>query len=57
MFLSYLQTDKKIIFLNFKIWILVAEYCLEIEDALKFESLETCKGKKAAFGWLEQPKN
>ena len=26
------------------------ENCLEIEDILKFESLEACKGKKATFG-------
>jgi hypothetical protein len=32
----------------------VTENCLEIEDILKFESLEACKGKKAAFGWLAQ---
>jgi hypothetical protein len=30
----------------------VTENCLEIETALKFESLEPCNGKKAAFGWL-----
>jgi hypothetical protein len=29
----------------------VIENCLEIE----FESLEACKGKKAAFCWLRQP--
>ena len=29
---------------------LVTEDCLEIEDVLKFESLEPCMGKKAAFG-------
>ena len=34
---------------------LVPENDLEIEDVLKFEILETCKGKKAAFGWLGQP--
>ena len=55
MFLSYLQTDKHFIFLNLKIWILVTENCLEIEDVLKFESLEACKGKKATIGWLAQP--
>ena len=55
MFLSYLQTDEHFIFLNLKIWILVTENCLEIEDVLKFESLEACKGKKVAFGWLGQP--
>ena len=40
MFLSYLKTDKHFILLNLKIWILVTENCLEIEDVLKFESLE-----------------
>ena len=40
---------------NVKILNLVAENCLEIEDVLKFESLEDGKGKKTAFGWLEQP--
>ena len=34
---------------------LVTENCLEIDDILKFESLEACKGKKAIFGWLGQP--
>ena len=34
---------------------LVPENYLEIEDVLKFEILETCKGKKAAFDWLGQP--
>ena len=33
----------------------MTENWLEIEDVLKFESLEPCKGKKAAFGWLRQP--
>ena len=37
------------------IWILVTENSIEIEDVLKFESLEASKGKKAAFGWLVQP--
>ena len=55
MFLSYLQRDKHFIFLNLEIWILVTENCLEIEDVLKFDSLEACKGKKATFGLLEQP--
>ena len=36
--------------LNF--WILVIENYLKIEDVLKFESLEACKGKKATFGRL-----
>ena len=27
----------------------------EHEDVLKFESLEACKDKKAAFGWQGQP--
>ena len=30
----------------------MTENCLEIEDVLKCESLEPCKGKKATFGWL-----
>ena len=33
----------------------MTENCLEIEDVLKFESLEACKAKKVAFGWLGQP--
>ena len=33
-----------------EIWILVTENCLEIEDVLKFESLEACQRKKATFG-------
>ena len=55
MFLSYLQTDEHFIFLNLKVRILVTEKCLEIEDVLKFESLEACKGKKATFGWPGKP--
>ena len=35
--------------LNFGDW-----NCLEIEDVLKFEYLEACKGKKAICGWLGQ---
>ena len=33
------------------------ENCLEIEDILKFESLEleACEGKRATFGFLGQP--
>ena len=54
-FVSKLQTDEPFSFLKQKIWILVTEKCLEIEDVLKYESLEACKGKKAAFGWLGQP--
>ena len=54
MFLSYLQTDEHFIFLRLKNWILVTEHCLEIEDVLKFEILESCKNKKSAFGWLGQ---
>ena len=50
MFLSQLQTDEHFSFLKLNIWILVTEKCVEIEDVLKFESLEACKGKKAAFG-------
>ena len=30
----------------------MTENCLEIEDVLEFESLEACKDKKVAFGWL-----
>ena len=33
----------------------MTENCLEIEDVLKFESLEACKGKKATFRYLGQP--
>ena len=29
--------------------------CLEIEDVSNFESLETWRDKKAAFGWLGKP--
>ena len=32
---------------NVKISILGAENCLEIEDVLKFEILEACKGKNS----------
>ena len=32
----------------------MTENCIEIEDVLKFECFEACKGKKAAFGWLGQ---
>ena len=49
-----IQTDEHFSSLKLKIWILVAENCLEIENVLKFESLEPCKGKKATFGWLGQ---
>ena len=55
MFLSLLQTNEHFSSLKLKILILVTENCLEIEDFLKFEYLEACKGKKAIFGWLEQP--
>ena len=55
MFLSQLQTDEHFSFLKLKIWILETENFLEIEDVLKFESLEACKGKKATFDWLGQP--
>ena len=54
-FVMYRQTDEQFIFLNLKIWILVTENCLKIEDVLKFESLAACKGKKAPFCWLGQP--
>ena len=30
-------------------------YFPELEDVLKFESLEAFKSTKAAFGWLGQP--
>ena len=33
----------------------MTENCLEIEEVLKFKSLEACKGKKTTFGWLGQP--
>ena len=55
MFLSYLQTDEYFIFLKLEIWILATENCLEVVDVLKFESLEACKGKKTALGWLGKP--
>ena len=55
MFLSYLQTDEHFIFLNLKIWILVTENCLEIDDVLKFKNLGAWEDKKAAFGLLGQP--
>ena len=32
----------------------MTENFLEIDEVLKFESLETWKGKKAAFDWLGQ---
>ena len=54
MFLSQLQTDEHFSFLKLKIWILETENFLEIEDVLKFESLEACKVKNTAFGWLGQ---
>ena len=54
MILSYLQTYEHFILLNLKLWFLITENFLEIEDVLKFESLEACKGKKATFGWLGQ---
>ena len=34
----------------------MTESCLEIVNVLKFERLEVCKGKKAVFGLLGQPK-
>ena len=34
----------------------MTENCLEIEIVVNFESLETFNSKKAAFGWLRQPK-
>ena len=43
---------KPFIFLSLKIWIFVTANCLEIEDVFKFDSLEACKGKKAALDWL-----
>jgi hypothetical protein len=41
-------TDKHFSTMKLKIRILMTENCIEIEDVLKFESLEACKG----FGWL-----
>ena len=57
-FLSYLQRDEHFNFLDLNIWILMTENCLEIEDLLKFETLEACKVKKiwlarAAFKIIE----
>ena len=45
----YLQTDEHFIFLNLKKKNWVTENYLEIEDVLKFETLEACKVKKI---WL-----
>ena len=45
--LSFPQTYEPFIFLSVKIWIMVTEICLEIEDVFKFDSLGACKGKKA----------
>ena len=49
MVVSYLQTDKHFSFLKWKILILVTENCLEIENVLKFESLEVCKRRKSSL--------
>ena len=49
--LSFPQTYEPFIFLSLKICILETE----IEDVLKFDRLEACKGKKAMFGRLLQP--
>ena len=43
------------IFLSLIIWTLVTQVCLEIENVFKFDSLESCKGKKAPVHWREQP--
>ena len=45
-----LQTDEHFSSLKLKILILVTENCFAIEDILKFESLEACKGKRDTFG-------
>ena len=55
MHLSFPQTYEPFIFLSLKIWILVTEICLEIEDVFKFDSLEAFKGKKTVLGWLVEP--
>ena len=51
MHLLYPQTYEPFIFLNL---ILMTEICLEIEDVLKFDSLEACEGKKATLDGLAQ---
>ena len=48
--LKNFQTDEHFT----KIWILVTKNCLEIEDVLKFDSLEACEGKKATLDGLAQ---
>ena len=40
------RSNNSFLLKNVKIWILVAENCLEIEDVLNFEILEACKDKK-----------
>ena len=55
MHLSYPQTYEPFYFPSLKFWILVTEFFLEIEDVLKFDSLEDYKGTKAALGWLAKP--
>ena len=52
---SFPQTYEPFIILSLKIWILLTEIFLEIEDVFQFDSLEACKGKKATIGWLAQP--
>ena len=42
-------------FLKLKIWFFVTENCLEIENALRFGSLEAFKDKKVTFVRLVQP--
>ena len=50
------DTDVFVITLNRRTFFFPeTENCLEIEDALKFESLEACKRKKVTFGRLGQP--
>ena len=54
--ISHISKQGNILFsLNMKIWILVTESDSEIEDVLKFEKLEACKRKKAAFDWQGLP--
>ena len=53
--LSFPQRYEPFIFLSLKFLILVTELCLEIENVLKFDILEACKGTKAVIGLLGQP--
>ena len=41
--------------MSLKIWILVTEMCLKVENAFKFDNLEASKDKKVTIGSLAQP--